>query len=225
MTNDTENSPHSRRPISTRNAGWAQKIAQRLSLTGITPNQISGMSVVFGIAALVFFIIYARADTLSFGSGIWPLIGVIVCIQGRLLCNLFDGMVAMEGGKAGADGPFWNEFPDRIADICIIVGAGIAAGDVTLGWIAASLAVFVAYARELGRANGLPADFSGPMAKQHRMAVLTLATLTTIFQPLWQSQTSIPAILILALYVIVIGSVITILRRAVKQVRQLKSGV
>ena len=31
--------------------------------------------------------------------------------QGRLLCNLFDGMVAVEGGKREADGPFWNEAP------------------------------------------------------------------------------------------------------------------
>ena len=132
-------------------------------------------------------------------------------------------MVAMEGGKASADGPFWNEFPDRAADIFIIVGAAIAAGQMTLGWIAACLAVFVAYVRELGRANGLEADFSGPMAKQHRMALLTLATLLTIFEPFWQNYTGGSTVLRGALYIMIAGCVITILRRAAAQVKALKA--
>ena len=44
-------------------------------------------------------------------------------------------MVAVEGGKAEADGPFWNEFPDRIADILILAGAGYGIGSPALGWL------------------------------------------------------------------------------------------
>jgi phosphatidylglycerophosphate synthase len=62
----------------------------------------------------------------------------------RLLCNLFDGMVAIEGGRKEADGPFWNEAPDRASDILILAGAGLGAGAVGLGWAAAALAVATA---------------------------------------------------------------------------------
>ena len=213
----------SRRPISTRNAGWAQKIAGALSRTGITPNQISALSVICALASFGFFYLYAGLNSAEFGSGAAVLIGAVLFIQGRLLCNLFDGMVAMEGGKAGPDGPFWNEFPDRAADIFILVGAGYAAQSVTWGWIAAALAVFVAYTRELGRANGLAADYRGPMAKQHRMAIITLAAILAIFEPLWTSQASGSVVLKWALYIVVIGCVVTILRRASTQVKQLKS--
>ena len=94
------------------------------------------------------------------------LIAAALFIQLRLLCNLFDGMVAIEGGLASKDGPFWNEFPDRVADILILVGAGLACGFVALGWAAACMAVLTAYVRELGRAVNVPADYRGPMAKQ-----------------------------------------------------------
>ena len=48
--------------------------------------------------------------------------------QLRLLCNLLDGMVAIEAGKSAGDGPFWNEFPDRVSDILIVVGLGYGVG-------------------------------------------------------------------------------------------------
>ena len=210
----------SRRPIAARNSSWAGGIARKLSGTGITPNQISFFSMVFGAAALGFYGLYASTDTTGLWATGWPLLCAALCIQMRLLCNLFDGMVALEGGKASGDGPFWNEFPDRIADIFIIVGAGLAAASLMLGWAAAALAVCVAYVRELGRANGLPADISGPMAKQHRMALLTLATLVSIFEPLWSQSAQI---LFYALWIVAIGSAITIIRRAVNQVKALKA--
>ena len=47
--------------------------------------------------------------------------------QLELLCNLLDGMVAVEGGLGGPTGPLWNELPDRIADSVFIVALGMAA--------------------------------------------------------------------------------------------------
>ncbi len=208
-----------RRPIAARNTKWADKITRGLSNTGITPNMISVLSMVFSFATLVFYWLYASQPLEG-----WPrgglLVLAILAIQMRLLCNLFDGMVAVEGGKAGRDGPFWNEFPDRVADIFILVGAGIAAGNMTLGWVAASLAVFIAYVRELGRANGLPANYLGPMAKQHRMAVLSLGTLIAVFEPLWTPSSFV---LLGVIYLIIGGSLITIIRRAYHQVTALKN--
>jgi phosphatidylglycerophosphate synthase len=150
-----------------------------------------------------------------------------LAIQLRLLANLLDGMVAVEHGRGGPLGPIWNELPDRIADVLFLVGAGYALrvydplyGPV-LGWTAAVLAVTTAYVRELGRALGQAADFVGPGAKPHRMAVLTagcgLAALLS-FGSDWAW-----AALWLALAVIVVLSAATVARRTVRLGKALKS--
>jgi phosphatidylglycerophosphate synthase len=149
------------------------------------------------------------------------LVAAAAFCQMRLLCNLFDGMVAIEGGKKAADGPFWNEFPDRIADLLIFVGAGYGVGQPTLGWAASCFAVLTAYTRELCGACGLPADFSGPMAKQHRMATITAAALLSSCEPLWGGH---GLIIVLALWIVAIGAAATSLRRAAKIVGTLRSG-
>lgn len=51
------------------------------------------------------------------GVALWSLpILAAVFIQCRLLCNLFDGMVAVEGGKSTPSGELFNDIPDRVAD-------------------------------------------------------------------------------------------------------------
>jgi len=45
-------------------------------------------------------------------------------IQGRLLCNMLDGMVAIEGGRQTKSGEIFNDLPDRVADAVIFVCAG-----------------------------------------------------------------------------------------------------
>ena len=77
-------------------------------------------------------------------------------IQMRLLCNLFDGMVAVEGGHKTKSGEIYNELPERFADVFILVGAGNAWMRVEwgplLGWLCAVLALLTAYVRALGAA-------------------------------------------------------------------------
>jgi phosphatidylglycerophosphate synthase len=133
----------------------------------------------------------------------------------RLLCNLFDGLLAVEAGRATPDGPFWNEFPDRISDTLILVGLGLGLGLPALGWAAAAMAILTAYVRELGRATGGPADFGGPMGKPQRMAVLTGAALISLLEPLWAGQ---GGLLALALWVICLGAALTVLLRGRRMV-------
>jgi len=40
------------------------------------------------------------------------------------VCNLLDGMVAIEGGLKTPAGELFNDVPDRISDPLILVGAG-----------------------------------------------------------------------------------------------------
>lgn len=205
-----------RRPLASRDSGWARSIARRLSAAAITPNQISMASMVMAALAGAGFWLAGTADA---GWRAALLLAAALFCQLRLLCNLFDGMVAIEGGKQEPDGPFWNEFPDRIADILIFVGAGYGAGVPALGWAAAGLAVLTAYTRELGRSCGLPADFSGPMAKQHRMATITAAALLSLLEPLWRGHNEV---LVIALWLIAVGAALTTLRRAANVVRALR---
>ncbi|MBB3406292.1 phosphatidylglycerophosphate synthase [Rhizobium sp. BK316] len=205
-----------RRPLASRNTRWAGTIARWMAARAITPNQISQASMLAAAIAGVTF--YLAGQTTGLPRAGYLLLAVLFC-QARLLCNLFDGMVAVEGGKGEADGPFWNEFPDRIADLMIFAGVGYGIGMPGLGWAAGAFAVLTAYVRELGRATGNPSDFSGPMAKQHRMATITAAGLASLIEPLWGGQNQI---LTIGLGVITAGAAFTVIRRSKTLVTRLK---
>jgi phosphatidylglycerophosphate synthase len=142
-------------------------------------------------------------------------------IQGRLVCNLLDGMVAVEGGLATPAGPVYNELPDRVSDTLIFVGVGYGlsafpfAG--TLGWVVSLLALMTAYLRLLGGTCGLRQHFLGPMAKQHRMALLCGCTLLALFLPTLYGQ----QLLFICLVVISLGSLYTCWRRGKRILNEL----
>ncbi len=208
MNNYSENNINSgRRPLTIRKAHVAQKMASWLSRQNITPNQISVASTVFSLFAGVglFFSSAFSAEK----SWVWLVLAALF-IQCRLLCNLFDGMVAIEGGKKTKSGELFNDMPDRISDAIIFVSAGYAASVSALGWSAALLAVMTAYVRTLNVSLGAPNDFKGPMAKQHRMAVMTIASGLAAFEMIFREN---HYILIFALIIINIGCMLTIYRR------------
>ncbi len=201
-----------RRPLKSRGTGWARVLASALARSPVTPDQISGASVLFAAAGAALLLC-------------WPtpagLVLVAVCVQLRLLCNLLDGMVAVEGGKGSPTGALWNELPDRAADSLFLVPLGYAAGLPWLGWLAALLAMATAYVRVTGGALGLAQDFRGPQAKPHRMAVMTLGCLAAAAElALAGSQHALFA----ALAIIATGSAWTCLARTAAIARQLRAG-
>lgn len=202
-----------RRPLKSRDTAWARRAAAWLAAKDVTPNAISQGAV--GFAALGGVGFWLAGSTEGWARVFCLFLGAAGC-QMRLLCNLFDGMVAIEGGRKAADGPFWNEAPDRASDILILAGAGLGAGAAGLGWAAAALAVATAYVRELGRAEGLGSDYGGPMAKQHRMAVMTAAAVLAILLP------GLP-VLAWALWVVVLGAFVTVALRSRRLIAALKA--
>jgi phosphatidylglycerophosphate synthase len=202
-----------RRPLKVRGSKFAQNIASWLSKKNITPNQISISSTFFALACAVCLMFLSHVS--GFGKFLLPILAALF-IQCRLLCNLFDGMVAVEGGKTTASGELFNDIPDRIADPLILIAAGYAVSSisadwaVTAGWCAGILSIFTAYVRTLCSSIGAPTDFQGPMAKQHRMAVMTIACVITAFEGIIWVQ---GYMLFAALLIIIIGCIITIYRR------------
>jgi phosphatidylglycerophosphate synthase len=190
-----------RRPLASRDRRWVALAVHWLLQTSITPNQISGLGVVF--SAIGAGAIVAAPGALGF------LVGAI-SIQLRLLCNMLDGMVAVEGKRASTNGPLYNEVPDRFEDTFFIVAIGYAADMSWLGYVAALLAMFTAYIRVLGGSLGFAQDFRGPMAKQHRMAVLTLACLAAGAEA-YLGPTRY--CLQVALAIVAVGSLLTAARR------------
>lgn len=211
-----------RRPIRARDTKWAAAIARWLARIGLRPNQISVLSTVFG--ALAGLALWSAGTVDSPGLRAAACLGAALAIQLRLLCNLFDGMVAVEGGMKSKSGEIFNELPDRFSDAFILAGAGYVSHELAwlpvLGWTAGILALITAYVRTLGAAAGAGQHFLGPMAKQHRMAIMTTACVVGAIAGFysWQGETFGAALAIINL-----GCVVTIARRCRKIVNELES--
>ena len=210
-----------RRQLATRRAGWAVALARFLARRGVTPNAVSIAGIGFAAAAAAAF---AFAPELERAPRAAALVVAAAGIQLRLLCNLLDGMLAVEEGLQSKTGDIYNEVPDRIADILILVGAGYAARDlpygVTLGWAAALVAVLTAYIRVFAGSIGATQHFIGPMAKQHRMFTLTVTTLLAVGETLagWPARA-----IRVGLAVIIAGSIVTAVRRLARIAAEVKA--
>ena len=158
-----------RRPLKSRSTGWARALARLLLRLGARPNGVSVASVAFAGAAAACFVVWGTAS-----PGAW--LGAAAGVQLRLLCNLMDGMLAVEGGLKSPSGDLYNEVPDRLADVLILAALGQTTGSAAaewLGWLAACGALMTACVRMHGAALTGSHDFRGPQAKPHRMALVT----------------------------------------------------
>jgi phosphatidylglycerophosphate synthase len=202
-----------RRPLRSRSYGWVRKFAAALVRAKITPNGISIFGVLLAVLgfAILWMITHGRIAT-------WlGLLIAAVCVQGRLVCNMMDGLVAVEGGQKSKGGDLFNEIPDRIEDSLFLAGAGLACGHFALGLLAALLAVFTAYVRAFAASLGQGQDFSGPLAKPQRMFFLTVGLLAAAAGSLCNFTGNILAWM---LAFIAAGTALTAARRIVRAYRR-----
>lgn len=202
-----------RRPLKIRGARWAQRSASFLASKGMTPNHISILSLVFSIMACISF-------SLSSYSRFALILGASF-IQLRLICNLLDGMVAVEHQQSSLNGELYNDVPDRFADVFIILGVSLTIKvldiypitPVNLAWLASCLAIITAYIRVLGKSLGTTSYFFGPMAKQHRMFLVTISSLIEFlaYGTSYSGMTLYGALMLIAT-----GSLYTIASRLIK---------
>src|SRR5437763_14258719 len=171
-----------RRPIATRDRKWAQAATAWLAARNVSPNAIS----IAGMCACIVAGIALGATSIAYHRILWLI--AALGAQLRLTANMLDGMVAIASSRTSKTGELYNEVPDRVSDAAVLIGAGFAwGGNVTLGYIATILAIFTAYVRAAGKIAGSPNEFCGPMAKQHRMLVVTLICVYAAITPrFWQ---------------------------------------
>ena len=212
-----------RRPIATRNRKWAQSATTWLATRNVSPNAIS----IAGMCACIAAGLALSLTSVEYNRIFW--LAAALGAQLRLTANMLDGMVALASGRDSKVGELYNEVPDRVSDAAVFIGAGYAwGGNVALGYIATILAIFTAYVRAAGKIAGGPNEFCGPMAKQHRMLVITVACLYSVVVPRsWQIfhlDNFDVGIMSLALALILInaGCVITVVRRFKRIARALR---
>jgi phosphatidylglycerophosphate synthase len=201
-----------RRPIATRDRKWAQAATVWLASRNVSPNAIS----IAGMCACIVAGIALAATSICDYRILWLV--AALGAQLRLTANMLDGMVALASDRASKTGELYNEVPDRVSDAAVFIGAGFAwGGNITLGYIATILSIFTAYIRAAGKIAGAPNEFCGPMAKQHRMFIITLICLYAAFTPRsWQVMTfndSQIGLMTLGLVIIIAGCAITVIRR------------
>ena len=220
MEADTRN----RRPIPARGSKYAIAFARWLDASGISPDQISWFGLAVGVGsglALLLTPLLTEWNRLLFIAS-----AAMVLLRG--LSNMFDGMVAVEHGRASSLGLLFNEVPDRISDIALMVGAGYAVGgQPAAGWAAACIALLVTYIRAAGTMAGAPADFGGPMAKQQRMfSIAGVALFLGITPVAWHPAFGPGAqwgLMACVLWLITIGGILTCvlrLRRSAEALRR-----
>lgn len=207
-----------RRVIPQRSTRWAARTADALAALRLTPNSISVLSAVIVLVAAALLV---ASGLVEGAARVGCLVTVALLLPLRLLCNMLDGMLAVEHGLHTPTGDLFNEVPDRIADLVVLAGAGYAtaglwvvAGQdigVGVGWVAAALAVLTAYIRTLGAANGVGNFFAGPMAKPTRMWVVAAACLLATLEPL----AGLPrgSVLGAALVLVAAGAFVTVIVR------------
>ena len=210
-----------RRPIALRDQSFVRAIAAWLVRARVNPNHVSLLGVGFSAVTATCLVLAPLAEP------VWrsiAFLGAAAFIPFRGLCNLCDGLMAIEGGLRTRTGEIFNDLPDRVSDILVLVAAGYAIPQVAwapgLGWLAALLAALTAYVRVLGGAAGAAPQFGGPMAKPHRMVALGAACLVASVE----SAVGQPAYAIAGgLAVVAAGCAVTIICRTVRIVRELEA--
>jgi len=172
-----------RRPLASRGWKTSERIARWLARRGITPNAISIAGMLCGIAAGIMFFETSRVSH----PWIFWLSGAVL-VQLRLLANLYDGMVAVLRQIASPVGELFNDVP---------------------GFVATIFAIFLAYLRAEGKVAGAHQEFCGPMAKQQRMATVTLVAIACAIVP-GATDWQVP---MFALWLIIAGCIVTAIRR------------
>jgi len=142
------------------------------------------------------------AAAVAFGRGSLPLGGILILVGGFF--DLVDGVVARHHGISTRFGGFLDSTLDRLVDMSLLVGISVHyahsddPGGVLLAGVAATASVLVSYAKARAELDGPSIDV-GVLERGERVGLLAAG--------------AILGFLTLALWVVAIGSTITVIQR------------
>jgi phosphatidylglycerophosphate synthase len=123
-----------------------------------------------------------------------------------MLLNVADGQVARRTKRTSRTGAVWNEFSDRLADICLFGGAALAApAGLALGLATLAAVGLVSYVGILPQTLGLARQYGGVSAKIPRQIALMLAVAG---QGIWGGPWLRAGLILIAL-----GALVTVAQR------------
>jgi phosphatidylglycerophosphate synthase len=177
--------------------------------TGVSPDVVTVAAVPVAALGGVCLALSANLPAL--------LLAVPVLAALRLVLNLLDGLVARRTGRTHAMGEVWNEIGDRLADTLFIGGLVFVPDvDSRLALAAVVGALLSSYAGLAVRAAGGRRQYGGVMSKPGRMAALAVAAPLAFVSgdSVWLAA---------AAWVIVGGTLVTLVERLVAGWRELES--
>ncbi len=154
--------------------GWAHTLIEPLAAlaekSGIAPNQLSLLSLIFAIIAAAFYILSASTIELLYAAALMVLLNAIF--------DIVDGALARRTGKANPKGDFLDHVIDRYADMFFLGGiifAGYAPWPIGL---LAVIGVFLtSYIGTQAQALHLGRYYGGMMGRADRLTLIFLATI------------------------------------------------
>jgi phosphatidylglycerophosphate synthase len=195
---------HERRPVPGRSWSISQRVVDMLIALHISPNVASLIGMGFGILAGCMLALTRSRP----GPLFWILGALLIFLRSAM--NIFDGMIAHRTGWITPRGGFVNDFTDRIADVAMLMGFGYAryASPYLAAW-ATMAALLTATVRTTGKAVGAPMYYQGLMSKPVRMYTLIVAAL-------WMALSPRPWLPNLTLWIVTLGSALTVVHRGIR---------
>jgi phosphatidylglycerophosphate synthase len=153
-----------------------EPLASMAEKTGISPNQLSLLSLVFAAAASAFYYLSAYKGNMLYVAALMVLMNAIL--------DATDGALARRIGKADPRGDFLDHVIDRYADMFFLVGiifAGYAPWP--MGLLAVIGVFLTSYIGTQAQALQLGRYYGGMMGRADRLTLIFLATIGNAVYP------------------------------------------
>jgi len=147
---------------------------------GLTPNMISGLGVVLGVAS---GFVYWQAGLAINSPSIYPsyLVIAVVLLLASGYCDALDGALARLHNETSVVGGFLDSLLDRYVDASVYCGL-IVGGlcDAFWGLLALIGSLLTSYARARSEAADIPMETVGVVERAERLIIIVLASLLSI---------------------------------------------
>ncbi|HOT07514.1 MAG: Bifunctional IPC transferase and DIPP synthase [Methanosaeta sp. PtaB.Bin039] len=160
--------------------GYARIVTEPLAAgaerTGVTPNQLSALSLIFSAAAGLMYYQSPDKPEMLYAAACMLLLNAV--------SDAADGALARRTGRADPRGDFLDHVIDRYADMFILLGI-IFAGYVPwpIGMLAVVGVLLTSYIGTEAQALSLGRYYGGMMGRADRLTLIFLATLACALYP------------------------------------------